>query len=127
MILDASAIVAVLTDEPEGPAFRDLIYDAAAVHLSAAGLVEVGAVLDNRGLSTDLDQFLEWSGADIEPVTVNQARVARAAYRRFGHGSGHDAKLNLGDCFSYALAIELNQPLLFKGDDFSRTDVLVAS
>ena len=126
MILDSSAIVAVLTDEPEGPAFRHVIFDADAVRMSAAGLVEVGAVLDRRGLSAELDQFLSWCRAEISPVTVAQAILARSAYRRFGRGSGHSAQLNFGDCFSYALAVDMGEPLLFKGNDFSLTDVQVA-
>ena len=126
MIIDPSAIVAVLTREPDGMRFRDAIYDARTVGLSAAGLVEVGVVLDNRGLAAELDQFLAWCEATIEPVTVAQARLARWAHTRFGRGSGHPARLNYGDCFSYALAMDKREPLLFKGNDFSETDVLVA-
>lgn len=127
MILDASAIVAVLTRESEGSNFRNLIYDAQVVRISAAGYVEVGVVLDSRGLSRDLDQFFEWCAAEIEPVSESQARLARLAYRRYGRGTGHPARLNYGDCFSYALAMDRMEPLLFKGKDFSQTDVMVAS
>ena len=127
MILDASAIVAVLTRELDGSNFRDLIYDADVVRISAAGYVEVSLVLDSRGLSRELDQFLEWCAAEIQPVTESQARAARLAYRRYGRGTGHPARLNYGDCFSYALAMDRMEPLLFKGNEFSQTDVLVAS
>ena len=127
MILDASAIVAVLAHELDGSNFRDLIYDADVVRISAAGYVEVGVVLDSRGLSRDLDQFLEWCGAEIQPVTESQARLARLAYRRYGRGTGHPARLNYADCFSSALAMERMEPLLFSGNDFSQNDVLVAA
>jgi ribonuclease VapC len=127
MILDVSAIVAVLTRESEGANFRNLIYDAQVVRISAAGYVEVGVVLDSRGLSRDLDQFLEWCTAQVEPVSESQAHIARLAYRRYGRGTGHPARLNYGDCFAYALAMERMEPLLFKGNDFSHTDVLVAA
>ena len=127
MILDASAVVAVLTRESDGSNLRDLIYDAEVVRISAAGYLEVAVVLDSRGLAGELDRFLEWCAAEIEPVTESQARLARLAYRRYGRGTGHPARLNYGDCFSYALAMERMEPLLFKGNDFSHTDVLVAS
>lgn len=127
MILDTSAIVAVLTQETDGPAFRDLIYDAQITRLSSASYLELGIVLDGKKLGDELDRFLDWCEAEIEPVTASQARRARLAYRTFGRGSGHPARLNFGDCFSYALAMDKREPLLFKGDDFSRTDVPVAS
>ena len=127
MILDSSAIVAVLTQEEGGPAFRELIYDAPVIRLSAATYLEMGIVLDAKDLGHELDRFLEWCEAEIEPVTGAQARLARAAHRKYGRGSGSPARLNFGDCFSYALAMEKREPLLFRGDDFSHTDVLVAS
>jgi len=83
-------------------------------------------VLDRhrRGLVSEaLDDYLEGAALSVAPVTARQARIARAAYRDFGRGSGHPAKLNFGDCFAYALAIERDEPLLFKGDDFTHTDV----
>lgn len=127
MILDSSAIVAVLVQEADGPVFRELIYDAPVTRLSAASYLELGIVLDAKGLGDELDQFLDWCEAGVEPVTATQARLARAAHRQFGRGSGHPARLNFGDCFSYALAMDKREPLLFKGNDFSRTDVLMAS
>jgi len=127
VILDASAIVAALAEESDGPGLRDLIYDAQVVRLSTAGYAEVGILLDSKGLGSELDQFLAWCGAEIEPVTEAQARLAHLAYREFGRGSGHPARLNFGDCFSYAPAVDKSDPLLFDGDDFSQTDVLAAS
>lgn len=126
MILDSSAIVAVLRVEPEAETFASVIGSSTAVGLSAATFLETALVL---GASEDLrlDHFLASARAAIEPVTTAQVRLARLAYRRYGRGSGHPARLNFGDCFSYALAMDKREPLLFKGDDFSRTDVLVAS
>jgi ribonuclease VapC len=76
-------------------------------------------------ISRRLDDLLAVAGIDLEPVTVAQAHLARAAYRDFGRGSGHPARLNFGDCLAYALAIDRREPLLFKGNDFSHTDVAV--
>jgi ribonuclease VapC len=98
--------------------------------MSAATYVETAVVADsrpNRAPSNRLDPLLAALDVTIEPLTVAQAQIARRAYQEFGKGSQHPAKLNLGDCFSYALAIENDEPLLFKGDDFGHTDVRVAS
>jgi ribonuclease VapC len=97
--------------------------------MSAANYLEAGIVVDaNRNplLSRRLDDLLVQTEIEVEPVTREQAEIARAAYRDFGKGSGHPAGLNFGDCFAYALAKSTREPLLFKGDDFSRTDVAVA-
>lgn len=125
MILDSSAIVAVVRLEPEGRSFESLIERSRGIGLSAANMLETALVL-GPALDLTLDRFIEMAGICVEPVTVAQARLARLAYRRFGRGSGHSAKLNFGDCFSYALAMDKREPLLFKGNDFSQTDVLVA-
>lgn len=125
MIIDTSAIIAVLTSEPESAHFRQLIADHPA-KVSAATYLECGIVIDRLrvpGMSRLFDRFFEEAAIAIEPVTAIQARIAREAYRDFGKGSGHKAQLNFGDCFSYALAIELREALLFKGDDFPHTDV----
>jgi len=93
--------------------------------MSAVSYVEAGAVVDNNRnpvLSRRLDDLLRDVGIGVEPVTLNQARIAREAYRDFGKGR-HRAGLNLGDCFAYALAKEKGEPLLFKGDDFCYTDI----
>jgi ribonuclease VapC len=128
MIIDTSAIIAILRNESDADELAELIESAQVRRISAATYVEAAIVTDsNRDpvLSNSLDSFLQRSLVHIEPVTVEQARIARAAYRDFGKGR-HRAGLNLGDCFSYALAKDKGEPLLFKGDDFKRTDVEVA-
>ncbi len=126
MIVDTSALVAILRDEPDAGRFIDALAADADPRVSAATLVETAAVVDaNRDpvLSRRLDELLEASGVQVEPLTEEHARIARQAYRDFGKGSGHPAGLNLGDCFSYALAAATGEPLLFKGNDFSETDL----
>lgn len=126
MIVDTSAIVAMLRAEPDAAALSKVLRGAAVVRLSAANYVELAVVidgLDDPVLSGGLDAVLTAYGIRIEPLTESQARIARAAYQRFGRGSGHPARLNMGDCFAYALARDLGEPLLFKGEDFLRTDI----
>jgi len=126
VILDTSAIIAILFLEPETRRFNDLIAKAGDCRISAANYLEAAIVLDaarNPIVSRRLDEFLREGGIAIEPVSEAQAKIAREAYRDFGRGSGHPARLNFGDCFAYALAKDTGQPLLFKGDDFSQTDV----
>ena len=129
MIIDTSAIVAILRGEDEARRFAEAIEAASVRRISAATYVEIGAVIDGARdpvASRLVDELLAAAGIVIEPVTAAQARVARDAYRDFGKGSGHAAGLDFGDCFAYALATATGEPLLFKGDDFSRTDVAVA-
>lgn len=126
MIVDTSAWVAILRGEPEGAGFLRLMYDAPNVGTSAATYLETAVVIDglrDAVASRILDELLAEARAKIEPVTAEQARIAREAYRDFGRGSGHRAKLNFGDCFAYALAKSKREPLLCKGDDFIHTDV----
>ena len=126
MILDTSAIIAILRDEPEAPRFAQALVEAGHARISAVNYVEGAAVIDGSRdpvASRRYDDLLREARVTIEPVTEAQARIAREAYRDFGKGSGHPAKLNFGDCFAYALAKEMAEPLLYKGDDFSRTDV----
>lgn len=126
MIVDTSALVAILTQEEEADAFSDALARADAPAISAATYVETGVVIDARrdpALSRAFDRFLYENRLAVEVVTPEQAKIAREAYRDFGRGSGHRAALNFGDCFSYALARDKNLPLLFKGDDFRHTDV----
>ena len=128
MIIDSSALVAILTSEPDAGALEDALLASPSRRISAATYVEASIVMDSRNrptLSHALDNFLQVSQIDIEPVTVLHARAARQAYRDYGKGR-HSAGLNFGDCFAYALAKEKGEPLLFKGDDFRRTDVEVA-
>lgn len=126
MVIDPSALLAILQDEPERRRFNEAIEAAATRRLSAAGFVEVSIVIESRygaaGLH-DLDRFLERAEIEIVPVDAEQAREARRAFSLYGKGR-HPAGLNYGDCFSYALARVLGEPLLFKGDDFSQTDVV---
>ena len=129
MIIDTSAIVAILRDEDEARRFAEAIEAASVRRISAATYVEIGAVIDGARdpvASRLVDELLATAGIIIEPVTAAQARIAREAYRDFGKGSGHAAGLNFGDCFAYALAKATGEPLLFKGDDFSHTDVAAA-
>ena len=128
MIVDTSAIVAMLRAEPDANALSKALRGAAVLRLSAASYVELAVVIDGLGdpvLSGGLDAVLTAYRIRIEPLTESQARIARAAYQRFGKGSGHPARLNMGDCFAYALARDLDEPLLFKGDDFKLTDIEV--
>jgi ribonuclease VapC len=128
MIIDSSALVAVLRKEPEAAALvRAMLRDPRRV-MSAANLLEAGIVVDQQlGLSAGrrLDAFVERAGIEIAPVTEAQVRLARQAYIDFGKGN-HPAGLNFGDCFAYALAKATGEPLLFKGDDFARTDIVPA-
>jgi ribonuclease VapC len=129
MIVDTSALVAVITDETDGPAFALAMHQAKTLRLSAASYLEAFIVLNRRGnpvLNTKLDELIEDVEIVIEPVTVGQAKIAREAYRDFGKGSGHPAGLNFGDCFTYALAREKREPVLWKGDDFGHTDLRAA-
>lgn len=126
MIVDSSAVVAIMLKEPEREVMIAALGSEPGPRLSAASYVECGVVLDRQlgpVAGRKLDQLLDLLGLQIEPVTEEQARVARAAYRDFGCGSGHRANLNYGDCFSYALASVTAEPLLFKGDDFGHTDL----
>ena len=130
MIVDTSAVIAVLKEETDASRFlRALIASNRPKRMSAANYLETAIVVDvNRNplLSRRLDGLMVQTDMIVEPVTREQAEIARAAYRDFGRGSGHPAGLNFGDCFAYALAKATREPLLFKGDDFSHTDVAVA-
>ena len=119
----------MLRGEPDAVLYRDAIDEAMIRRMSAGTFIEVAIVVDaNRDpiLSRRLDQLLEEADILIEPVTVEQARIAREAHRDFGRGSGHPARLNFGDCFAYALARSTGEPLLFKGLDFAQTDLTPA-
>jgi ribonuclease VapC len=126
MIIDSSAIVAILHKEPEALAFMQAIKSALDCRMSAATFFEAAIVIDSQLdpiLSRNLDEFIAEAEIEIEPVSVEQARIARDAYRDFGKVSGHPAKLNFGDCFAYALATAMREPLLYKGNDFVHTDI----
>jgi ribonuclease VapC len=125
MVVDTSALLAILQDEPERRRFNEALESADSRLVSVATLVEISIIIESRygaeGLR-DLDLLIERARIELVPVDVEQARAARAAYSRFGKGR-HPAALNFGDCFSYALARVLGEQLLFKRDDFSRTDL----
>ncbi len=130
MVLDTSALIAILRAEPEAEQMASAMAGALKLHLSAANYVEAAAVIDasrDPVASRRFDELLHVLGVVVEPVTPAQARIARAAYRDFGRGSGHPARLNYGDCFAYALAKDLLEPLLFMGDDFGHTDLEAAT
>ncbi len=129
MIIDASAVIAILRDEPEGPSYAKTIAGAKSRRVSAVNYVEAAVVIDGSRdpiASRRFDDLFRTAQVVIEPVTEAQAHVAREAYRDFGKGSGHPASLNFGDCFAYALAKVTGEPLLFKGDDFTHTDLTPA-
>lgn len=129
MIIDTSALIAILRDEPDAPACALAIEKSVNRRLSVANFVETALVIDGSRdpvASRRFDDLIKEAQIVIEPVTEIQARIAREAYRDFGKGSRHPAKLNFGDCFAYALARSSGEPLLFKGDDFIHTDVLAA-
>ncbi len=125
MVIDTSALIAILQDEPERRAFNLAIESAETRLLSAASFVESSLVIEARvgpdGIR-DLDLFVAKADINIEPVDIDQAYVARQAYSQYGKGR-HPAGLNYGDCFTYALAKLSGEPLLFKGRDFSKTDL----
>ena len=128
MVIDTSAIVAVLCDEPEAEQFEQLLVADPVRLVSAGTLLEAGIVIEAKlgeAGSGELDLWLHKLKAEIVPVTEEHVSLAREAFHRFGKGR-HKAGLNFGDCFAYALAIETGEPLLFKGDDFAKTDVVPA-
>jgi ribonuclease VapC len=127
VIVDTSALIAILRDEPEAAACAEAIEAAPGRRMSAANFLEAAIVIDasrDPVASRRLDDLVKEAQLVIEAVTEVQARIAREAYRDFGRGSGHPARLNFGDCFAYALAHATGEPLLFKGDDFIHTDVM---
>jgi ribonuclease VapC len=127
MIVDTSALIAILRDEVEAGLCAEAIEQADTRRISAANFVESAIVIDasrDPVASRRFDDLVRVAQLAIEPVSADQARIAREAYRDFGKGSGHPAQLNFGDCFAYALAKVTGEPLLFKGDDFARTDVV---
>jgi ribonuclease VapC len=128
MIVDSSAIIAILRNEPDAAAMAEALQEAPIRRISAVTYVEAAVVADNDRnplLSRRFDRLVRDAQMLVEPVTARQAELARQAYRDFGKGR-HKAGLNLGDCFAYALAKEMDEPLLFKGDDFCHTDIEAA-
>ncbi|MFT4230834.1 MAG: type II toxin-antitoxin system VapC family toxin [Microbacterium sp.] len=127
MIVDSSALIAVVQGESQAAECSELLLSEQC-RMSVANWVEAGIVVDSRSIvmQHEFEELLALAEVTVEPVTVEQARIARDAYRRYGRGSGHPARLNYGDCFAYALAVVTGEPLLFVGDDFAHTDVRAA-
>lgn len=128
MIVDTSVLLAILFDEPDAEAYARALADADTARLSAGSFVEAAIVVEaqtNAGGRDQFDTLIRRAGIVIEPFTEEQAYIARQAYSDFGKGR-HPAGLNFGDCFAYALARATAEPLLFKGEDFSKTDITSA-
>ena len=126
MILDTSALIAIANDEPERAVFVEMILNADHVIISAPSLVEASIVLYRLAGSlalTKLSQFLNEANVEVAQFSSEHVREAVTAYQVYGRGSGSKAALNYGDCFSYALAKCRDEPLLFKGNDFTETDI----
>ena len=125
MVIDTSAVLAILQNEPERRRFNEAIETADTRSMSTASFVESSMILESRygadGVR-DFDLFIAKAQITLAPVDTEQAQLARRAFRVYGKGH-HPAGLNFGDCFSYALASALDEPLLFKGEDFSKTDI----
>jgi ribonuclease VapC len=125
MVVDTSAILAVLLVEADRELFTSLILEAETKAISAANVMETGIVLESRrgeAAGREFDLFLHQAAFDVMAVDANQIEIARIAWRKYGKGR-HPASLNFGDCFTYALAKVLDEPLLAKGTDFARTDI----
>ena len=126
MIVDSSAVLAILFREEDTLRFAEAIEAATTCRMSAANFLEAAIRIDRGGnaiASDAFDDFIRETGILIEPATVEHAHLARRAYRAYGEGTGHPTKLNFGDCFAYALAEATGEPPLFKGDDFAHTDL----
>ena len=128
MIVDTSAVVAMLSDEPDASRLRAVLAAATVRRMSVVNALEATMVVESRGGSAagaELERLMSLAHIEPVPVTLEQLAAARFAWRRFGKGN-HTAGLNFGDCFAYALADVTREPLLFKGDDFARTDIKAA-
>ncbi|MGQ0665378.1 MAG: type II toxin-antitoxin system VapC family toxin [Pseudomonadota bacterium] len=126
MVVDTSAIIAYLANEPVADRNRDALADASECRMSAFNVFECRVVLDRKfgdAMVREFELLLVTSGVEIVPLDADQALLAHRAHRRFGKGTGHPAQLNLGDCAAYALARSSGLPLLFTSDDFAATDV----
>lgn len=128
MIVDSSALMSILQQEPDAVRFAAALSRTQGSQMSAANWLEASMLLfvrqDEQGVR-DLDGLIAHYNIEIVEVTVEQARAARRAFIKYGKGI-HPARLNFGDCFAYALAKDTGEPLLFKGDDFAQTDVVAA-
>ena len=128
MIVDSSAVLAILFSEPDARRHAGAIMAASPCRISVANVLEASIVVERRGgdaTAHELDTLLESAEIELVPVTIEHLEAARRAWRRFGKGN-HPAALNFGDCFAYALAKATGEPLLFKGEDFAQTDIEAA-
>jgi ribonuclease VapC len=129
VIIDTSALISILRDEEDASVMAHAIENARSRKISAANWLETAVVIDasrDPVASRRFDELVRAADLNVEPVTQDQARIARDAYRDFGKGTGHKASLNFGDCFAYALARSTGEALLFKGNDFGHTDIAPA-
>ena len=129
MIVDSSAVLAILFAEEDAEVYAGAIESAEECRMSAVNWLEAAIRIDLSGspiASNAFDDFMREAGIRVEPVDLEQIQIARGAYRAYGKGTTHPAQLNLGDCFAYALAKLSSEPLLFKGSDFTRTDLTPA-
>ena len=127
MVIDASAVIAILLAEEDAERYARAMGAASQPRMSAASYLEAAVVIDNRGdvvARREFDRFIRRAGIEVVAIDLEQAEIARQAYRDFGKGR-HGAGLNFGDCFSYALSKAIDEPLLFKGGDFALTDVKI--
>ena len=128
MIVDSSAVLAILFSEPDARRHAGAIMAASPCRISVANVLEASIVVERRGgdaTAHELDTLLKSAEIELVPVTIEHLEAARRAWRRFGKGN-HPAALNFGDCFAYALAKATGEPLLFKGEDFAQTDIEAA-
>ncbi len=128
MIVDSSAVIAILNQETGTERYKEAIVTASPCRMSVANALKASIVVEScggRAAGEELDRFFERFAFELAPVTAEQLAAARRAWRRFGRGN-HPAALNFGDCFAYALAETTGEPLLFKGEDFALTDVEAA-
>ena len=126
VIVDSSALIAIIRQEADAGYYLDLLEESVPLQMSVANFLEAAIVADasdDPSIPRRFDDLIRFSEIQLQAVTEEQVRVARAAYRDFGRGSGHQARLNFGDCFAYALARSTSEPLLYKGKDFTHTDV----
>lgn len=128
MIVDSSALMAIVNDEPGADRILRAAAGAASCRMSVATWLEVSIVADARSTAHGerLDKIVEALEIELVPVSTRHGEVARVAYRRYGRGTGSPASLNYGDCFAYALSVTTGEPLLFTGADFAATDVAPA-
>jgi ribonuclease VapC len=129
VIVDSSALVAIIKNEADAARYAAALADTDHAAMSAVNYVEAAVVVDSAHdpvASRRFDELIDYAGIEVMAVTAEHAVIARQAYRDFGRGSGNPARLNFGDCFAYALATTARKPLLFKGSDFIHTDLVAA-